>query len=164
MKEIDRLVAGGWGVSEAAAGAETAVSLVQVSAVRWLKYTPPPHIPDTCCLSRSLLRCPLLFQINLTSVTMAGDDEELSLLLSTISSQPVTQEDINSLLFSLPTTTAPSMISYPGYEQFEAELGPHNIADTDMVSSILTTDLYPVLPVPVPEVPRVRSVSVCVSR
>ena len=95
---------------------------------------------------------------------MAGDDEELSLLLSTISSQPVTQEDINSLLFSLPTTTAPSMISYPGYEQFEAELAPHNIADTDMVSSILTTDLYPVLPVPVPEVPRGRSVSVCVSR
>ena len=96
---------------------------------------------------------------------MAGDDEELSLLLSTISSQPVTQEDINSLLFSLPTTTAPSMISYPGYEQFEAELASHNnIADTDMVSSILTTDLYPVLPVPVPEVPRVRSVSVCVSR
>ena len=96
---------------------------------------------------------------------MAGDDEELSLLLSTISSQPVTQEDINSLLFSLPTTTAPSIISYPGYEQFEAELGPHNnISDTDMVSSILTSDLYPVLPVPVPEVPRVRSVSVCVSR
>ena len=95
---------------------------------------------------------------------MAGDDEELSLLLSTISSQPVTQEDINSLLFSLPTTTAPSMISYPGYEQFEAELSQHNIADTDMVSSILTTDLYPVLPVPLPEVPRVRSVSVCVSR
>ena len=96
---------------------------------------------------------------------MAGDDEELSLLLSTISSQPVTQEDINSLLFSLPTTTAPSMISYPGYEQFEAELASHNnIADTDMVSHILTTDLYPVLPVPVPEVPRVRSVSVCVSR
>ena len=95
---------------------------------------------------------------------MAGDDEELSLLLSTISSQPVTQEDINSLLFSLPTTTAPSMISYPGYEQFEAELASHNIADTDMVSSILTTDLYPVLPVPLPEVPRVRSVSVCVSR
>ena len=95
---------------------------------------------------------------------MAGDDEELSLLLSTISSQPVTQEDINSLLFSLPTTTAPSNISYPGYEQFEAELSQHNIADTDMVSSILTTDLYPVLPVPVPEVPRVRSVSVCVSR
>ena len=95
---------------------------------------------------------------------MAGDEEELSLLLSTISSQPVTQEDINSLLFSLPTTTAPSMISYPGYEQFEAELASHNIADTDMVSSILTTDLYPVLPVPVPEVPRVRSVSVCVSR
>ena len=95
---------------------------------------------------------------------MAGDDEELSLLLSTISSQPVTQEDINSLLLSLPTTTAPSMISYGGYEQFEAELGPHNIADTDMVSHILTTDLYPVLPVPVPEVPRVRNVSVCVSR
>ena len=96
---------------------------------------------------------------------MAGDEEELSLLLSTISSQPVTQEDINSLLFSLPTTTAPSMISYPGYEQFEAELAAHNnIADTDMVSSILTTDLYPVLTVPVPEVPRVRSVSVCVSR
>ena len=95
---------------------------------------------------------------------MAGDDEELSLLLSTISSQPVTQEDIHSLLFSLPTTTAPSIISYPGYEQFEAELAAHNIADTDMVSSILTTDLYPVLPVPVPEVPRVRSVSVCVSR
>ena len=96
---------------------------------------------------------------------MVGDDEELSLLLSTISSQPVTQEDINSLLFSLPTTTAPSMISYPGYEQFEAELAAHNnIADTDMVSSILTTDLYPVLPVPVPELPRVRSVSVCVSR
>ena len=96
---------------------------------------------------------------------MAGEDEELSLLLSTISSQPVTQEDINSLLFSLPTTAAPSMISYPGYEQFEAELAAHNnIADTDMVSSILTTDLYPVLPVPVPEVPRVRSVSVCVSR
>ena len=93
---------------------------------------------------------------------MAGDDEELSLLLSTISSQPVTQEDINSLLFSLPTTTAPGMISYGGYEQFEAELGPHNIADTDMVSHILTTDLYPVLPVP--EVPRVRNVSVCVSR
>ena len=96
---------------------------------------------------------------------MAGDDEELSLLLSTISSQPVTQEDINSLLFSLPTTTAPSMISYPGYEQFEAELASHNnISDTDMVSHILTSDLYPVLPVPVPEVPRVRSVSVCVSR
>ena len=95
---------------------------------------------------------------------MAGDDEELSLLLSTISSQPVTQEDINSLLFSLPTTTAPSMINYGGYEQFEAELSQNNIADTDMVSSILTTDLYPVLPVPVPEVPRVRSVSVCVSR
>ena len=95
---------------------------------------------------------------------MAGDDEELSLLLSTISSQPVTQEDLNSLLFSLPTTTAPSIISYPGYEQFEAELAAHNIADTDMVSSILTTDLYPVLPVPVHEVPRVRSVSVCVSR
>ena len=95
---------------------------------------------------------------------MAGDDEELSLLLSTISCQPVTQEDINSLLFSLPTTTAPSIISYPGYEQFEAELSQHNIADTDMVSSILTSDLYPVLPVPVPEVPRVRSVSVCVSR
>ena len=93
---------------------------------------------------------------------MAGDDEELSLLLSTISSQPVTQEDINSLLFSLPTTTAPSMISYPGYEQFEAELSQHNIADTDMVSSILTTDLYPVLPVP--EMPRVRNISVCVSR
>ena len=95
---------------------------------------------------------------------MAGDDEELSLLLSTISSQPVTQEDINSLLFSLPTTTAPGMISYGGYEQFETELAPHNIADTDMVSHILTTDLYPVLPVPVPEVPRVRNVSVCVSR
>ena len=43
MKEINRLVAGDWGVSEAAAGAETAMSLVQVSAVRWLKYTPPPH-------------------------------------------------------------------------------------------------------------------------
>ena len=45
MKEINRLVTGGWGVSEAAAGAETAVSLVQVSAVRWLKYTPAaaPH-------------------------------------------------------------------------------------------------------------------------
>ena len=59
MKEINRLVTGDWGVSEAAAGAETAVSLVQVSAVRWIKYTPAPHctVPAACLAVSSDVRC-----------------------------------------------------------------------------------------------------------